>query len=637
MTHEEFDQLVQRVEAGIGRDPEALHRRVVWLALLGYAGLLAPLGLVLAIGLAFIVPGILWPQDAAVLLVIGAFVLAAGGWAAGRVLWIRLPPPEGRVVSRAEAPALHAALDELRKRLRSAPFHRVLMIPDCNAAVVRRPRLGVFGWHQNYLLLGLPLMEGLSKGELTGVLAHECAHLSRQHHRSGQWIYRLRRSWEPAFEKLSRPRTQGEVSLRPLVQKFIKWFWPRFNAYAFVLSRTHEYQADATAAELAGMQNAATALIRIAWYGRVLEQKFWPELWQLTNAAANPPDGVFLRLSESLRGIGRGSEGKWLEQAFRAATTNADTHPCLSDRLRAIGWVSNAGASDPAWEASPLRPNAAEVLLGPVLAAIRADVERSWLERSEANWRQQHSKANVLHARLDQLDHVIAVKQEDTDALWDKARVLLELQEPESAAPLLRQILRADPKHMAANFNLGSFLLTSGDGEGETYLERAIAENEELLPQAADCFHRYYRMTGQSERIRELHARMDRYEKSIVASRLERSNATAADELIPHDLSEAELTTLWQTLATEPHLIAADLGRKELRHFVRQKLYLLCIRLRPQWHRLPNASREQATVNRLVKAVRLPGRVLIFAPSGSFRAVARKLGRIPGARILSRR
>src|SRR5713226_4229126 len=125
MTHEEFDQLVQRVEAGIGRDSKALHRRVMWLAVLGYAGLLAPLGLVLAIGLGFIVPGILWPH-AAVSLVVGAIVLAAGGWAAGRGLWIRLPPPEGRVVPRAEAPALHATLDELRKRLRSARFHRVL-------------------------------------------------------------------------------------------------------------------------------------------------------------------------------------------------------------------------------------------------------------------------------------------------------------------------------------------------------------------------------------------------------------------------------------------------------------------------------------------------------------------------------
>jgi len=36
-----------------------------------------------------------------------------------------------------------------------------------------------------------------------------------------------------------------------------------------------------------------------------------------------------------------------LDQALRSTTTNADTHPCLSDRLRAIGWTPNPGASDP--------------------------------------------------------------------------------------------------------------------------------------------------------------------------------------------------------------------------------------------------------------------------------------------------
>src|SRR5438874_6169744 len=100
MTHEDFDKLVQRVEAGPGREPSALHQRVLWLAALGYAGLLAPLALVLAVSLAFIIPGILWPQDALVCLVIGGVVLAVGGWAAGRVLWVRLTPPEGRAVSR---------------------------------------------------------------------------------------------------------------------------------------------------------------------------------------------------------------------------------------------------------------------------------------------------------------------------------------------------------------------------------------------------------------------------------------------------------------------------------------------------------------------------------------------------------
>src|SRR5262245_19977761 len=116
MTHEEFDQLVRSVESGVGRDPKLLHRRVLWLAMLGYAGLLAPLGFVLAISLAFFIPGLLWPQEGTVLLIIGAFVLLLGGWAAARVLWIRLPPPQGRSISRAEAPALFGILDELRSR-----------------------------------------------------------------------------------------------------------------------------------------------------------------------------------------------------------------------------------------------------------------------------------------------------------------------------------------------------------------------------------------------------------------------------------------------------------------------------------------------------------------------------------------
>jgi Zn-dependent protease with chaperone function len=636
MTREEFDKLVQQVESGVGRDARALYRRILCWTILGYAGLVAPLGMVLAFSLAFIIPGVLWPQDAVFALVIGALILTVGGWAAGRVLWVRLSPPEGREVLREEAPVLFQALDELCRKLKSVPFHQVLILPNCNAGVVQRPRLGIFGWQKNYLLLGLPLMEGLSKEELVAVLAHECAHLSKEHHRSGQWIYRLRRSWEQVFEKLSRPRGSGEISLRPLIGKFVQWFWPRFNAYAFVLSRAHEYQADAVAAELGGKDHAATALIRIGWYMRVLDEKFWPDLWQLTKSSDVPPEGVFLRLKQSLSAINHSSDGKWLEQAFRSTTTNADTHPCLSDRLRAIGWNCGAGASDVASALPAPRPNAAEALLGSALGKIREEVEQAWRKKCEQQWRQQHGKANILHARLGQIDGTIVVKKEDTDALWDKVRVLLGLQDTQAAVPLLRQLLVLDPKHVAGNFNLGIHLLNSGEAEGEVYLERAIAEDEELLPQASDAFHNYYRQSGQSERLREFYARLDRHEKAIAASRAERSNITAADTFIPHDLSQAELTALRETLAANPEIIAADLGRKELRHFARQKLFLLCIRIRPAWHRMPSGSRQQEVVNQLVKQARLPGRVLIFAPSGNFRRIARKLATVSGARVFSR-
>ena len=135
---------------------------------------------------------------------------------------------------------------------------RVLLTGDLNAAVVQVPRLGVFGWYKTYLLLGLPLMDAMEPDEFKAVVAHEFAHLSNQDSRLGSWLYRLRSSWERVMDSLSE---QGAP--RPLLA-FINWFWPRFNASAFVLSRSQEYQADAFAALVTSPQASARGLQRLA-------------------------------------------------------------------------------------------------------------------------------------------------------------------------------------------------------------------------------------------------------------------------------------------------------------------------------------------------------------------------------------
>src|SRR5215470_8733015 len=99
MTREEFDLLVRRVEEGIGRRSKALRFRVALLAALGFAGLLASLvGVLLIAAFLFVLA---WFGDLGgriLFLAIGLVVLLAGGWAVLRVLWVRLPPPEGRAV-----------------------------------------------------------------------------------------------------------------------------------------------------------------------------------------------------------------------------------------------------------------------------------------------------------------------------------------------------------------------------------------------------------------------------------------------------------------------------------------------------------------------------------------------------------
>lgn len=635
MTHEEFDQLVKGVEAGVGRNPSALRWRVLQLALIGYAGLLFWLLVIVLIAGAFFT-AMYWTdwQGKLVCGLAGVVILFGGGWVALRALLVRVPPPEGRLLTREEVPQLFSLLDDLQQQLRSAPFHQVLLVDECNAAVVQVPRLGVLGWSRNYLLLGLPLLDGLSRDEVRAVLAHEFAHLSREHGRLSHWLYRLRRSWEEVFSQLSRPQIRGEVSMRPLAVKYLDWFWPRFNAHAFVLSRSNEYEADAQAARVAGQDHIASSLVRLRFLSRQLDENVWPDVWQIANEQAVPPDDVFVRLRDGLRAGPKADErGRWWEEAFRITTSNHDTHPCLTERLRALGVVPRWSAGEIATAAAP---SAAESLLGAKLEPLRADVHQLWRQEVATRWRERHARAGALSHRLTSLAQAVPDPSADADSLWDQARTLIDLRGDKPAEPLLRQILALRPDHLPANFHLGRLLLEAGNSEGETYLQRVMREDEGAVPQACALLHEHHRRAGRTAKVREIEACLDRYEKELAASQKERSEVNASDTFIPHGLTETDIEAVCKVLAAEPEVVRADLAQKQLRHFPKQKLFVLCAHRRAPWHRIPNRDLDLALVRRLSQKIRVPGRVLVFPPSGGFSALARKLSGLPGAEVWRR-
>jgi Zn-dependent protease with chaperone function len=631
MNREEFDRLVRGVEQGVGRDPAALRRRTLLLALVGYLGLLLWPVLVLLLAIGFFAAAI-WgdPGGRAATLAFGVLTLGIGLPLSLRAALVRILPPVGRRVTRAEAPALFAALDGLRTELRSAPFHRVLLTAEFNAGVVQVPRLGALGWSRNHLLLGWPLLEALSPEEMQAVLAHEFTHLSRAHGRTTHWLYRLRRSWEEVFRQLNLPRVGRAGLFRRLTRKFAGWFWPRFNAHAFVLSRANEYEADAQAARLAGPLSMAAALVRLQILGRLVESSLWPEIWRLAQALPAAPDDVMLRLRAGLRaGAGAADRLRFAEQAFSATSTNSDTHPCLRERLAAL--------EDPAVSAAALSsaaiPSAAEALFGPAVDELRLEVGRFWQKRNEAAWRERYARAAALSHRLTALEGSGPVVAVGVEALWDKARALIDLRDDVAVEPILRQILELRADHPDANFQLGRRLLGAGRAEGETHLERAMAANEELVPAACAQLQAYHRQAGHDDRLRELAARLDRHERELAASRLERVEVTGKNNFLVHGLAPPELENLRLALAAEPELARADLAQKELKHFTQQRLYVLCVHRAPAWHRLPDRERSLALAHRLALVVKLPGRVLVVPPTGGFRAVGAKLKRLPGSAV----
>lgn len=640
MTREEFESLVRRVEARHDGSGRKLRFSVVLLALLSYASLFAWLAVAFVIAVPFVWGGLAagLAEGGWLLLLVGALVAAAGIVTTLAVLRVRIEPPEGLEIRRADAPDLFAMLDELRARLRSARVHRTVLSWDCNAGVSAIPRLGLLGWPRHHLEIGLPLLEVLSVDELRGVLAHELAHISAQHGRLGGWIYRLRRSWMQAFAQLERSGGQ-RVSVHSALRKFFGWFWPRFSAHAFVLSRLNEFEADAVAARLGGPGQMASALLGIKLYNRLLGELFWPELWRGVSDEPEPPADVFRRLRVSLdAGVPASRAGQWMHEAYRVFTTHEDTHPCLTERLRAMGQEKmSEGWADRF--PPPARPSAAAVLFGERLEEIQGKLAGLWRAASRDHWQTLRAKSRVFEdqtaaqARRTAQAAQAAQAVGNLETLWERAHTTAEIHGAAQAEPLLRQVLALRPTHPAANFLLGRHLLSAGDAAGELHLERAMTADEDFVPAAAGTLSEHFTRNGETGRVRELRVRMDRYDARVAASRAERNRVTPQDRFLPHELASEALAATCVELRKEPEVAQAFLARKELQHFPEQRLFVLVIRVKRRWYALPSAEKESAVVGRLVARTHLPGRLLVVGEHGGFAGVARKVKGVPGGRI----
>ena len=207
MTREAFDTLVNRLEAASGERPERLTLRAAGVLILGYLALSAAvaLGLTIAAVGAWLLYSSPWtPQGwLSVLLVpagLGMAFLILG------CLWVPTAPPKGFHLDHQAAFMMDevddvAELFRLLDQVGSRRVHGVILDGELNASVVQTPRLGLFGWHRTWLVIGLPLMHALPPDEFRAVLAHEFAHL-RGRGAVSRWLHRTRSTWERAMDRV---------------------------------------------------------------------------------------------------------------------------------------------------------------------------------------------------------------------------------------------------------------------------------------------------------------------------------------------------------------------------------------------------------------------------------------------------
>jgi len=618
MTNDEFAALVKRLEESARRGPALYRWRVLLLAMLGNAYLMLVLLLIAALFLASLVSLVFLKALAfKIIIPMGIFL-----WVVLKSLWVKVAPPQGVRLRRKEAPELFKLIETLRRRARAQRFHQVLITDDFNAGVVQRPRLGIFGWYSNYLLIGLPLMKMLSVGQFAAVLAHEFGHLAKGHGRLSSWIYRQRLRWSQLMRLFGEEGYRGSFLFTPFLNRFA----PYFNAYSFPLARANEYEADAASVRATNKAVAAEALTAVHVVGSYLNRHFWPQIYRQADETPQPNFAPYREMRGDLpRAVPPETISQWIDQAMQAQTGLGDTHPSLSDRLGALG-------EQPRF-APPAVGKSADNLLGPSLARLTEQFDRNWAAATAEGWRRRHEEVLKGREALAQLEQKATGGQELTlQEAYDRAKLTEKYGAGADAALAQFEALQQRaPEDVLLCFALGVRWLNRDEERGMTLVRYAMDHDAEAFVPGAEALRDYYWRLGNHDEAHRWHDHMlERAEANRLAAK-ERGEVRLSDKYERHGLNEQAVEAIRAKLKVIPGLRKVYFVRKQVKHHPERSFYVLgfTVRLALRAKRLRTEVQQ-----RVLNEVSFPGETMVLSVEGDNYRFGRKFRWMRGSRIL---
>ncbi|MBD7917523.1 M48 family metallopeptidase [Cellulomonas sp. Sa3CUA2] len=167
-----------------------------------------------------------------------------------KVARARPAPPQGPALLRADAPELWAVVDELAVLTATRAPDEIRLAPDVNAGVMEDARfLGLVGGTRR-MVLGVPLLQGLTVAQLRSVLAHEMGHYSHDDTRLSVVVHRGR---------VAIGATLAELAGSP-AGWLLRQYGKLYLLVSAATSRRQELAADAMSVAAVGRATAQSAL-----------------------------------------------------------------------------------------------------------------------------------------------------------------------------------------------------------------------------------------------------------------------------------------------------------------------------------------------------------------------------------------
>jgi hypothetical protein len=436
------------------------------------------------------------------------------------------------------------------------------------------------------------------------------------------WIYRQRLRWMRLMAILEAVESKGTF----LFQPFLRWYAPYFSAYSYPLARANEFEADAASAWITSPQAAAQALTGVNVVGAYLGERFWPGIQRQAEERPAPAFAPFSGFDAHLAGdLDQASVQGWIEGALARKTTVDDSHPCLSERLAALGQKADLSLPPPG--------EGADRLLGAARTRIAEDFDRRWAQAVKPAWDQRYKEAQEARARLAELNARFAAGTALTpQEAFDRAMLTGSAgKDADGAIAQLRALLEKHPQDAVVLFDLGKRLLARDDAEGAPMVEKAMERDENAIVAGCELLRDFHWRGKREAEARGWHAKaVERAELERLAQK-ERARVTTDDRFKAHGLEPPVLEALLAELRAIPGLRKVYFVQKELKHLAHRRLYIAAFLPKGIFYGKKKAAELQA---RLQKDVRYPGETLIFSAGGENYRMGRKFRWMRGSRIL---
>jgi len=322
--------------------------------------------------------------------------------------WVRFEQPDGQPVSAADAPELFALIEQVRSYLKAPAIDAVYLTDSFSVKAVQQPSRGLFGGYRSQIVIGLPLLQSVSKAEAAVLLAHELGHLSGRAGDQAATVHRARLIWQHIVARQPRQPWVLRLVFSPVI-----WcFADDFLAQSAATERTAEFAADRYAAEIAGAATVASALQRLS-----IAQAFLREYW--SRVAEEPviaPEPHLQPHREMANFLPRMTEWELAEAVLQAelAISGDPCRPSLAERLVALGVEPGLPG--------PVAVSAAG-LLGPSLGRMLTIFDATWRASIAPQWRTAYDKLSPETRRLLDLDAAAASHPLDLAPAIERAKL----------------------------------------------------------------------------------------------------------------------------------------------------------------------------------------------------------------------